>query len=102
MSYYKYHVFLCTNQRDESRQACNDAGAKDLLGHMKKRIKELGLSEKGKIRINNAGCLNRCGEGPVMVVYPEEVWYTYIDQEDIDEIIDEHLLNDRPVERLKI
>lgn len=56
----------------------------------------------GKIRINRAGCLDRCDEGPVMVVYPEGVWYRYVDRQDIDEIIEEHLLHDRPVERLKI
>jgi (2Fe-2S) ferredoxin len=49
-----------------------------------------------------AGCLDRCGEGPVLVVYPEAVWYTYVDQSDIDEIIDEHLVNGSVVERLKI
>jgi len=54
------------------------------------------------VRINTAGCLNRCSEGPVMVVYPEGVWYTYVDQEDIDEIIDEHLTGGRVVERLKL
>ncbi len=102
MSYYQYHVFVCTNQRDDARDCCNNHGARDMLGHMKKRIKALGLSEPGKIRINNAGCLNRCSEGPVMVVYPEETWYTFVDQEDIDEIIDEHLLQGRIVERLKI
>jgi (2Fe-2S) ferredoxin len=70
--------------------------------YAKNRIKELGLSGKGKVRINMAGCLDRCEEGPVLVVYPEEVWYTYVDREDIDEIISEHLQNGRIVERLKI
>jgi (2Fe-2S) ferredoxin len=56
----------------------------------------------GKIRINRAGCLDRCDEGPVMVIYPEGIWYRYVDQQDIDEIIDSHLLHDRHVERLKI
>ena len=49
-----------------------------------------------------AGCLDRCDEGPVLVVYPDETWYTYVDTEDIDEIISEHLVNGRVVERLKI
>jgi len=57
---------------------------------------------EGKARINMAGCLDRCEQGPVIVVYPEEVWYTYVDQEDVDEIITEHLQNGRVVERLKI
>jgi Ferredoxin len=70
--------------------------------YAKKRIKALGLAGKGEIRINKAGCLDRCEEGPVLVVYPEGVWYTYVDQEDIDEIIDSHLVRGEPVERLRI
>jgi len=54
------------------------------------------------VRINTAGCLDRCQEGPVLVVYPEGVWYTYIDQSDVDEIIKEHLVNGHIVERLRI
>ena len=70
--------------------------------YAKSRIKSLGLSGEGKIRINNAGCLDRCTQGPVLVVYPEAVWYTYVDREDVDEIISEHLQRGRVVERLKI
>ena len=62
----------------------------------------MGISGPGKIRVNKAGCLDRCEEGPVCVVYPEGVWYTYIDEEDIDEIIDSHIKNGKPVERLKL
>ena len=57
---------------------------------------------KGKVRINKAGCLDRCDEGPIVVVYPDDVWYTYIDRHDIDEIIDSHVLHGRVVDRLKI
>ena len=70
--------------------------------YAKSKVKQLGLTGPGKVRVNQAGCLDRCEEGPVLVVYPEEVWYTYVDQEDIDEIIDEHLVNGRVVERLRI
>jgi (2Fe-2S) ferredoxin len=62
----------------------------------------LKLNGQGKVRVNMAGCLDRCDEGPVMVIYPEEVWYTYVDQEDVDEIVQEHLVHGRVVERLKI
>jgi (2Fe-2S) ferredoxin len=65
-------------------------------------VKSLKLSGEGKVRINQAGCLDRCKEGPVMVIYPEAVWYTYVDQQDIEEIITEHLQNGRIVERLRI
>jgi (2Fe-2S) ferredoxin len=70
--------------------------------YAKQRIKALGLNGKGKIRINKAGCLDRCDEGPVIVVYPDAVWYTYVDRHDIDEIIDSHVVHGRVVDRLKI
>jgi len=70
--------------------------------YAKARIKELGLSGQKQVRINQAGCLDRCEEGPVLVVYPEGVWYTYVDQHDVDEIIDQHLVNGVIVERLRI
>lgn len=70
--------------------------------YAKARIKELGLAGKGRLRINQAGCLDRCEEGPVLVVYPEGVWYTYVDKDDVDEIIDKHLVNGVIVERLRI
>ena len=68
----------------------------------KNRIKALRLNGEGKVRINKAGCLDRCDFGPVMVVYPEGIWYQYVDQTDIDEIIDQHLVKGEPVERLRI
>ena len=104
MSYYTHHVFFCCNQRDpeEPRPCCNAKGATRLRDYAKQRVKELDLAGKGKVRINQAGCLDRCEEGPCIVVYPEEIWYTYIDEHDIDEIIDEHLRHGRVVERLKI
>jgi (2Fe-2S) ferredoxin len=71
--------------------------------YVKEKVKLLDIStEDNFIRINSAGCLGRCDMGPVLVVYPEAVWYTYIDQSDLDEIIDEHLTHGRVVERLKI
>ena len=73
-----------------------------MRAYAKDRIKALKLAGKGKVRINQAGCLDRCDEGPVLVVYPEEVWYTYVDRHDIDEIIEEHLRHGKIVERLKI
>lgn len=102
MSYYERHVFFCCNQRDGDRPCCNAHGATDVRDYAKGRVKALDLAGKGKVRVNMAGCLDRCEEGPVLVVYPEAVWYTYIDREDVDEIIDEHLVNGRVVERLRI
>lgn len=101
-SYYQHHVFFCLNQRDGTRECCHSKGAQEAQEHAKKRIKQLDLSGCGKVRINKAGCLDRCEEGPVLVVYPEAVWYTYVDKTDIDEIIDSHLVGGVVVDRLKI
>lgn len=68
----------------------------------KKRVKELGLAGPGKIRVNKAGCLDRCADGPVMVVYPQGIWYTLVDVDDVEEIIQSHLIAGRPVERLRL
>ena len=102
MSFYQYHVFFCTNLREDGSACCQRFDAQAMRDHAKQRSKELGLAGPGKVRINNAGCLDRCSEGPVLVVSPEGTWYSYVDREDIDEIIDEHLVHGRVVERLKI
>ena len=70
--------------------------------YAKEKVKALGLAGQGRVRINNAGCLDRCEEGPTIVIYPEGIWYTYVDKEDIDEIIEQHLVHGRVVERLKM
>ena len=102
MSYFKHHVFFCCNQRAPGETCCNNHGASDLQTYAKERVAELKLKGPGKVRINKAGCLDRCDQGPVLVVYPEAVWYTYVDKSDIDEIIEEHLVHGRVVERLKV
>ncbi len=102
MSYFLHHVFFCCNQRGEGETCCNARGAGDMQAYAKDRIGQLKLKGEGKVRINRAGCLDRCDQGPVLVVYPAGVWYTYIDKNDIEEIIQEHLVNGRVVERLRI
>ena len=99
--YYRCHVFVCTNERPAGhpRGCCKNKGSEKLRDYMKARAKELGLKD---VRINSAGCLDRCDKGPVIVVYPEDVWYTYVDQEDIDEIVESHLVNGKIVERLLV
>jgi len=102
MSYFSHHVFFCTNQREDGSQCCNQCGAQGARDYVKRRCKELGISGPGKVRINSAGCLDRCDLGPVVVVYPEAVWYTYVDTQDLDEIIEQHLVHGRPVDRLRL
>ncbi|MEE8156549.1 MAG: (2Fe-2S) ferredoxin domain-containing protein [Gammaproteobacteria bacterium] len=102
MSYYKRHAFFCTNQRDGGRACCQNHGAQAMRDYAKARSEELGIAGKGGVRVNTAKCLDRCAEGPVVVVYPDAVWYTYSSREDVDEIVDEHLKNGRIVDRLRI
>jgi (2Fe-2S) ferredoxin len=102
MSYFKYHLFVCTNERKDGSSCCAKLGAMNARAYLKKRCKELGIHGKKQIRINSAGCLDRCNQGPVIVIYPEETWYTYVDTEDLEEIITRHLQAGQIVRRLKI
>jgi len=97
---FKHHLFFCLNERTNGENCCAQHNAFELFTFAKNRIKELGLSGAGKIRVNKAGCLDACNLGPVMVVYPEGTWYTFIDTDDIEEIIQSHLIKGKPVERL--
>tara|TARA_R110001606_G_scaffold395213_2_gene567139 strand:+ start:34663 stop:34965 length:303 start_codon:yes stop_codon:yes gene_type:complete len=95
---YKYHLFFCTHERDEGRACCQQHDALSLRNYAKQQVKDLKLK---KVRVNNAGCLNRCSLGPMLVIYPQGTWYHYETEADIDEIIESHLINDIIVERLQ-
>lgn len=101
-SYYRYHLFFCVNERADGGKCCGDGPAVEYRDYAKQRVKELGEAIDGNVRVNTAGCMNRCGEGPVLVIYPEAVWYRYGSRADIDEIISSHLCNGQVVERLRI
>lgn len=100
--YYKHHVFFCTNQRDNGTPSCEDHGALAVRAYAKDKVKAVGLAVSGGVRINGAGCLNRCKKGPLLVVYPEGIWYGYKTKEDIDEIVEKHFIQGEIVERLEI
>ena len=97
--YYRQHVFCCTNMRPEGHPSgsCAARGAEALRNYLKARAKELKLDA---VRINTVGCLDRCAQGPVMVIYPEGVWYTYHTHADVDEILHTHVIGGGRVERL--
>lgn len=93
--FYEKHLFVCT-----SGKKCPQKGpVEEMQLTLKEKIAQHGL--KDKIRVNKSGCLGWCEYGPVMVSYPEGVWYTGVQFEDINEILEEHLLNNKPVERLR-
>lgn len=102
MKRFDKHIFICENVRPEGhpRGCCSEKGSVQLREKLKKRLKELGLSST--IRANGAGCLDACEFGVSMVVYPEQVWYGGVKENDLDEIIQSHLINNIEVERLKI
>lgn len=102
MAHFDRHVFICTNRRDPQnpKGSCAHKGAEGICEAFKKGLISAGL--KGRMRANSSGCLDQCQHGPTVVVYPEQVWYTVPTAEDAEEIIREHLVQGRPVERLRI
>ncbi|MEI7531294.1 MAG: NAD(P)H-dependent oxidoreductase subunit E [Betaproteobacteria bacterium] len=102
MSHYKYHAFFCLNERSNGASCCEQQGATELFNYAKEQCKILGINGEKQVRVNRAGCLDRCENGPVMVVYPEGVWYTMVDKADVDEIIQSHFLRGTMVDRLLI
>jgi (2Fe-2S) ferredoxin len=100
MNFYRKHIFFCINQSDSGKKCCADANAESMRSYAKSKIKKLGLDGEGGVRVNAAGCLGRCQQGPAVVIYPEGVWYTYKTVADIDEIIALHIVQDKIVTRL--
>ena len=78
------------------------SGAKQMYRHAKDKCRDEGMLGEGKIGVSESRCLGRCEHGPVAVVYPDNVWYQYIDEDDVDEIIAEHLIGGNAVKRLQI
>ncbi|MBT5029512.1 MAG: (2Fe-2S) ferredoxin domain-containing protein [Nitrospinaceae bacterium] len=102
MPRFQKHIFICTNERksDDARGCCVSRGSLELLDYLKGRVHDLGL--KKNVRVNKAGCIDACAQGPSMVVYPDDIWYAPRTQEDMEEILTEHIQNNRPVARLVI
>jgi (2Fe-2S) ferredoxin len=98
-SYYKHHIFICTNLRDNGKRCCQQANASEFCHYIKQQLKKLQL-DYNNIRVTVTGCMGRCTEGPVLAIYPEAVWYNYQDQTDIDEILMTHLQLGSRVTRL--
>lgn len=102
MSRYTRHIFVCENVREpgHERGCCAEKGSLELRQALKKAIKAKGLREE--VRANGAGCLDACEFGPSIVVYPDAVWYGGVNLSDIEEIVESHIVNGKPVERLLI
>ena len=100
--YFARHIFFCLNERKEGEPCCAQHRAQEAFEYCKQQVKAAGLAGPGQVRVNKAGCLDRCAGGPVAVVYPQGVWYTYVDLHDIDDIVTSHLRDGKVVERLLI
>lgn len=96
------HVFVCTNRRDpgDPRGDCGSKGGEEVKEALKAALAARGL--KGRMRANAAGCLDQCARGVTVVVYPDAVWYGGVRVEDVDELVDQHLVGGAPVERLRL
>lgn len=99
---YEHHIFVCGNQRPvgHPRGCCGEKGADEVRATLKEALVAHGL--KGRVRANHAGCLDQCEHGVTVVIYPEGIWYGFVTPADVHEIVEEHLLNGRPVERLRM
>ena len=99
---YTKHVFICTNQRaeDAAKRSCGEAHGLALVSEFKKLIKEKKLNTE--MRAQKTGCFDICDFGPTVVVYPEAVWYVNVQLNDVAEIVESHLENGKPVERLRM
>jgi (2Fe-2S) ferredoxin len=99
---YDKHIFICTNQRaiDAPRKSCGEAHGMAIVDAFKTKLKELNLPIK--LRAQKSGCLDICDFGQTVVIYPEGVFYVGVELGDVDEIIQEHIVNNRIVERLKL
>ena len=102
MPRFRKHLFICNNKRseDDPRGSCCEKNSDSLIDYAKKRVHELGL--KGEIRVNKAGCLDACAYGPAMVIYPDDTWYSPKTKNDIEIILEKHILNNKIAEELVI
>ena len=97
---YNKHVFICTNEKAAPKKSCGEANGTALVDAFKAALAERGLLKE--MRAQRTGCLDACAFGPTLVVYPEGTYYGNVQLSDVDEIVDSHLVNDQPVERLAL
>lgn len=99
--YYELHMFICTNRRNNAR-SCGGSGSEQILSHAKRILRSLQDNVNVSIRVNASGCMGRCQQGPVVVVYPEGIWYRCDSRTDIEAIISRHMCNQTPVDHLRL
>lgn len=95
---FDLHLFVCTNERKNGEISCGEQYGLDLVAAFKKEINDRKLPLK--IRAQRAGCLGVCKQGPTIAIYPEGTFYVGVKPEDVAEIVENHLVNGKKVERL--
>lgn len=100
MSYYRYHLFFCLNQKQGDKKCCAQSKAHLLCQYAKEQVKILGLQSSYGVRVSSSGCLGRCASGPCLVIYPEGIWYVCQDTKDIDNILQQHIQGGKVVTAL--
>ncbi len=100
MKRFDKHIFVCVNLREKNhpKGSCGEKGSEDIRSILKKKLK--AKNPDIRVRVNASGCLGACESGPAIVVYPEQIWYEHVTLQDLDEIIESHIINDKPVKRL--
>src|SRR5208282_5620073 len=103
MEPFRIHLFVCTQQKPEGVTSCPASGSLAVLGALDREIQARGLNHRdlnNDVQLTTCGCMGLCDEGPVMVVYPAGVWYRRVQPSDVSEIVDTHLGDGKPVDRL--
>jgi (2Fe-2S) ferredoxin/predicted O-methyltransferase YrrM len=108
MEPFRFHLFVCTQLKPEGVPSCPASGSFAVLGALDREIQARGLNHPGlnnrglknDVQLTTCGCMGLCDEGPVMVVYPSGVWYRRVQPSDVSEIVDAHLRDGKPVDRL--
>lgn len=97
---YDKHIFICANQKAEGKTCCGEARGMELVNKFKEVLREKGL--QGKIRAQRSGCIDACSNGPALVIYPEGTYYGHVTLNDVERIIDGHILNNQTLTDLEL
>jgi (2Fe-2S) ferredoxin len=97
---FEKHIFICANQKAEGKACCGEKNGLELIEKFREVLNEKGL--KGKVRAQKSGCLDACNFGPALVIYPEGTYYGHIKLEEVERIVNEHVIGGKVIEELEL